>query len=395
MTAATQSRLQPNRRQILAAGGALACAAGFGPRAVAAPRPSHILAPAAYGDETFLAALGKLAGASFDHQMLDGDDAAVDALRPLGPTASASQIRARPGLVVTAHPWARGILWPEGVIDALAKQVSPTTIELAPGLVPSLSDLETGLEGRYFLGRAMAFDMAAMVVDRRRVSVDAVGDFGLGILDDPALRGRYAVVDDRRSLLAMAMLYAGLDPFRLQRPSELRRFEPALRQLVARAAVVVPTAAEAIAAIADGRADLALPAGLGAMAPARLSGQGHLALALPGVGPLGGRAAFYWVEMMTVVTQAPAEMKAAMAAAEDSDAVLALARAGGGLRPVAGLALPAIAEKLAPEERSALDLDLLPGFLARCAPMGLVAERRRLAPLLAEVLAGPAADPAQ
>lgn len=392
MTAAIQSHPLTNRRQALAAGAALACALGFGGAARAAPRPSHILAPAAYGDEAFLAALGKLAGAKFDYQPLDDDDAALEALRPLGPTASASRVRARPGLVVTAHPWARGILWPEGVIDALGKQVSPTTIELAPGLTPSLSSLETGLEGRYFLGRAMGFDIAAMVVDRRRVSVDAVGDFGLGILDDPALRGRYAVVADRRSLLATAMLYAGLDPFRLQRPSELRRFEPALRQLMARAAVIVPTAAEAIAAVADGRADLALPAGLADMAPARLSGQGQLALALPGVGPLGGRAAFYWVEMMTVVTQAPPDMRDAMAAAEDPDAVIALARAGGGLRPVAGLALHAVAEKLTPEERAALDLDLLPGLLARAAPMGLVPERKRLAPLLADVLANPAGE---
>ncbi|MDD3444662.1 MAG: hypothetical protein PHS60_04590 [Zavarzinia sp.] len=375
---------RPDRRTVLAAAAGLVL--GPRPSRAATPRPLRLLAPAAYGDDTFLSILGKHVGTGFELDPLATDDDALAPLRPLGPAATAAARRARPALAVTAHPWPRGILWPEGVIAPLAKQVSPTTTELAPGLVPSLATLETGLEGRYFLGRGLRFDLAAMIVDRRRVSVDAVGDLGLGLLDDPVLRGRYALVADPRSLLATAMLYAGLDPFRLQRPSELRRLEPALHQLVSRAGMIARTPAEAIAAIVDGKVDLALPLGLGASAPARLQGHGHLAAALPRVGPLGGRAAFYWVEIMTVVAQAPAEAAKAMAVADEAEAMLALTRSGGGLHPVASLADPAIAGRLTAAERAALDLELWPGLLAGCAAMGLMPERTRLAPLLDQAL---------
>lgn len=377
------------RRRFLALGAGLALGFPGIRRSLAAPA-LHLLAPAAYGDAVFLSALKTAAKSAFDLQVLADDDAALAPLVPLLPGATAAQRAARPTLLVAAHPWLRGILWPEGAVDPLGKDGSAPAsgFALAPGLQPPLAELETGLEGSYLLGRALRFDVAGVGVDSRRVSVAALDDIGLSLIDDPVLSGRYGLVADSRCLLPMVMLYCGLDPFRLQLESELRRFEAGMRRLVERAALIAASPAEAAAALADGRIDLALPLGLGAMAPARLAGNAHVTVAVPGRGPLAGQAAFYWVEMLALPTQSPKPEAArdALAAVTDRPLVGALAHLGG-LCPAAGLLAPGNADILTAEERLALDFDAWPALLARCTAMGLVPERRRLQPLLDAALA--------
>lgn len=376
---------RPSRRALLAGAGALA----LWPRPLrAAAAPLHLLAPAVYDDAALLKHLSAAAKTSVDVKPLKGDEDALAPLRPLLPGASAAERAARPGLVVSAHPWLRGILWPEGVVEPLAKHPSASKLELAPGLDPALAVLETGIEGRYHLGRALRFDISALGIDRRRVSIDAVGDLGLGILDDPGLTGRIGVVADPALLLPVVMLYAGLNPFRLQRPSEWRRFEAGLGQLLDRAAQIFRSEAEAAAALAEGRIDIALPLGLGALAPARLAGNRNLVIATPGHGPLGGMAAFYRVEIMAAVVQAGPQARLVLDALDQPAITGALARAGGGLAPAVGLLAPEARDLLTAAERDALALETWPGLLARCAPMGLVPERVRAYPLLEKALAG-------
>lgn len=376
---------RPSRRDLLAGAGAIALC---GRPAMAAAASLHMLAPTVYDDAALLKHLSAATKAKVDVTPLKSDEDALAPLRPLLPGATAAERAARPGLVISSHPWLRGILWPEGVVEPLAKHPSPTEIELAPGLDPSLAVLETGIEGHYHLGRAMRFDISALGLDRRRVSIDAVGDLGLGILDDPGLTGRIGLVADPALLLPMAMLYAGLNPFRLQRPSEWRRFEAGLGQLLDRAAEVFRTEAQAVAALAEGRIDIALPLGLGALAAARRSGHGNLVLATPGHGPLGGMAAFYRVEVMAAVVQAGPAARLAIDALEQPAITAAIARAGGGLAPAVGLLSPQARDLLTSEERAALAFDIWPGLLARCAPMALVPERARAYPLLEKALAG-------
>ncbi|PWR24894.1 hypothetical protein DKG74_03735 [Zavarzinia aquatilis] len=350
----------------------------------------HLLAPAAYDDPGVLSALKTATKSAFDLQPLANDDSAVAPLVPLLPGATAAQRAARPTLTVAAHPWLRGILWPEGAVDPLGKDGSApaSSFELAPGLSPPLAELESGLEGSYLLGRTLRFDIAGVGVDSRRVSVAALDDIGLSLIDDPALSGRYGLVHDARCLLPLVMLYCGLDPFRLQLDSELRRFEAGMRRLVERAALIAATPAEAAAALADGRIDLALPLGLGAMAPARLAGGRHLTVAAPGRGPMAGQAAFYWVEMLALPTQCPKPdaARAVLDAVAGRPLVSALARMGG-LCPAAGLLAAGNVDILTAEERLALDFEAWPALLARCTAMDLVPERKRLQPLLDAALA--------
>lgn len=377
-----------NRRHLMALGAGLAF--GFpGTRALAST-PPHLLAPAAYGEGGFLAALKSASKAAFDLQPLPGDDDALGLLALLPPGATAAQRAARPSLIVAAHPWLRGILWPEGAVDPWGKDgvVPASGFELAPGLRPGLAELETGIEGRYLVGRPLRFDLSAVAVDSRRVSVSALGDIGLSLIDDPVLSGRYGLVADARALLPMVMLYCGLDPFRLQLDSEIRRFEAGARRLVEHAALIAPKPAEAVAALADGRIDLALPLGLGPLATARLAGDMHLALAAPARGPLAGRAAFYTVDMLALPVQCPQPdaARAALSAIESRPLVTALAHAGG-LSPAAGLLAPGHADILTAAERQALDFESWPALLGRCAAMALVPERRRLQPVLDAAIA--------
>jgi spermidine/putrescine transport system substrate-binding protein len=381
---------RPSRRKVLALGAAAAAlGAGLGRPARAATPGLRLLAPEAYGDKALLAALAG-DGPPLAHVPLADDDQALAPLRPLGPTAGAAEKAARPALVVTAHPFPRGILWPEGVIDPLGKNdlanASPTNI--LPGTTPTTATLESGIEGRYRLGIATRFDLATVAIDRRRVSPAAVGDLGLAVLDEPALNGRYGLLADPRCLLASAMLYAGLDPFRLQLPSELRRFEAALDRFVGQAALVTPSAEELVAALVDGRIDAALPCGLRHIAPARRDGKGDLALAMPRRGPLAGRAAFYWLEMISLAAQSKpiAQALEIMGRIRGETVTAALARAGGGLAPAVGLLDPANAGVLDPAERQALDLERLADLVPLAVPMALVPERHRLQPLLDKAL---------
>lgn len=376
------------RRHLMALGAGLAF--GFPGARALANTPSHLLAPPAYGEGVFLSALKGVTKAGFDLQPLTGDDDALGLLAPLLPAATPAQRAARPSLIVAAHPWLRGSLWPEGAVDPLGKDGSAPASDynLAPGLQPSLAELETGLEGHYLIGRPLRFDLSAVAVDSRRVAVSALGDVGLSLIDDPVLAGRYGLVADARALLPMAMLYCGLDPFRLQLDSEIRRFEAGARRLAERAALIAATPAEAVAALADGRIDLALPLGLGPLAAARLAGNPHLSLAAPGRGPLAGRAAFYTVDMLALPVQCPQPdaARAVLSAIESQPLVTALAHVGG-LSPAAGLLAPGHADILSVEERQALDFEAWPALLGRCAAMALVPERRRLQPVLDAAIA--------
>ncbi|MCW0180391.1 MAG: hypothetical protein OJI70_01365 [Zavarzinia sp.] len=376
------------RRHLMAFGAGLALGIP-GTRALASA-PLHLLAPAAYGEAAFLSSLKVVARTGFDLQPLNGDDDALALLNPLLPGATAAQRAARPSLVIAAHPWLRGILWPEGAVDPLGKDGSApaSDFELAPGLRPGLAEFETGLEGHYLVGRPLRFELAAVGVDSRRVSVSALEDIGLSLIDDPVLSGRYGLVADARSLLPMAMLYCGLDPFRLQLDSELRRFEAGAHRLVERAALVAATPAEAVAALAEGRIDLALPLGLGALAAARLAGNPHLGVAVPGRGPLAGRAAFYILDMLALPIQCPQpEAARAIFAAINSQPIVSALAHLGGLCPAAGLMAPGNADVLSGAERQALDFEAWPRLLGRCAAMALVPERRRLQPVLDAALA--------
>lgn len=380
-----------SRRGFLALGAGAALSSCLGPRARAATGELRLLAPAAYADKALLAALAGN-GPGLSVLPMEDDDQALAQLRPLPPTAGAAERAARPALVVTAHAFTRGILWPEGVVEPLAKddpgKATPTNI--IPAIIPTTATLETGFEGRYRVGVATRFDLAAIAIDQRRISVDAVGDLGLGLLDDPALLGRYGLLDDPHSLLATAMLHAGLDPLRLQLPSELRRFDAAVSRLVEQAAMISPSPEALVAAMAEGAIDAALPLGLRHIARARLDGQGQVRLAVPHHGPMAGRAAFYSIEMMSLAVQ-PSPLAAAaevMKRLPGGPVTAALVRAGGGLAPAVGLMAPEHAGLISAVERQALMLDELPALMPHAVPLGLIPERRRLQPVLAAALAG-------
>ncbi|MFA5120976.1 hypothetical protein [Zavarzinia sp.] len=392
MSPSDSSPLFPiDRRTALLLGlGALAALPARAATAPAKPAKLRLLAPALYGDGALLKALGG-DKAQLELAPLASGDEILAPLRPLPPTATAQQQAVRPALVVAGHEWARGILWPEGVIEPLGKDgaVPQTAIVPAPEMAATPGVLELGIEGRYLLGRAIHLDIAALGFDRRRVSRDAVEDQGLALLDDAALTGRYGLVADPARLLPMAMLYAGLDPFRLQMPSEIRRFEAAAQDLVERAGLVAPPAGLA-AALAKGTIDFALPLGPGDLAGPRLAGAGDLVTTAPNRGPIAGFSAFYSVELLCLASQStplPAA-RAVIERAGQRPVVEALVRAGGGLRLAIGLFDPAFADLLTPEERAALALDELPALLRHAAPARLVPERGRLQPLLAKALAG-------
>lgn len=363
---------RPTRRLVLGAAAALLPFA----KTVGAPALT-LLAPAGYDDPEVLKAL-KGKGAAWGISPLSRDADSVDAVAKVP----------GPALVVAAHPWAPGVLWPEGVIAPLPEALLPATAGRLGDMFPPTATLERSYDGRDRLGVATRFDLAALLMRVDRVPRDVVDDVGLGILDDPALDGRIALFDDGRSLLACLMLYAGLDPFRLQLPSERSRFAVLIQGLVSRIALVTTDPKAVLAALADGRVDVALGMGLRHQAQARLAGLNKLVFAAPRSGPLAGRGAVGWIELASIVArdETAADAAAALGRLAAPATRLALARAGGMLQPVVGL--DTLQSALSAAEHAALGVAEWPALTNLAAPLALIPEQVPLRAVFDQAITG-------
>lgn len=369
--------MKTHRRQFLKLGllGAAALAVpGLGPRRAwaARERELNILCWEGYNAPEVLDLFRRAFDATVKAESLTNDPTMINRLR-------AGETRVW-DLINVNNPWARKVMLPEGLIKPLDRAVfEPYFEKMLPAFKPpyrwAMSE-----DGSQLLGIAQRFGPYSFVVNTDRISREAAEDQGWDLWNDPALAGRYGILESEDWNVFGLCLIAGFDPFREHTPEEVQAFErTALR--VYQGARVVGDIATMNQALVSGEIDFHLTGGTYSASPARADGNPQIRGITPRRGPLaGGKGGIAWIEITSLVNNPELSPLAEpfLQWVQSPEMAHTVAFAEGTFNPVTQMGDPECFARFTVEELDAIQWDTLEEDMARSVEYDIVPDYDRL-----------------
>ncbi len=283
------------------------------------------------------------------------------------------------------NPFARDLLYPQGVIRALEKE------RFAPHfdrMLPEFRDLYRcgySADGTEIIGVCQRFGPFNLVVDTRRLGREAAEEAGFELPKDPALRGRYGVLEFEDFNLFHIAITAGIDPFVPLGPDALAAFERTARLWFEGAALVTSDPDLLNRALVQGEIDFYLSGGLFSASPVRRDGVRTVCAVTPRRGPIAGKGAIVFMEVTSAIAHPAASPHGAdfLEYILRPEVALRVALAQGSLNPVAQMGDPAVMRGFSRDALEIIQWESLAEDVARCAhyriPPDRAELRRRLA----------------
>jgi len=342
------------RRQVLQGlgAGALALGAGgaFAGKAQAA-RNLAMLTWDGYVDPRVLDGFTEQHGSGIDYELHTSDPDSVNKLR-----AGETKIW---DIINLNNPWAREMMWPEGLIVALDRaRFEPYFEKMLPMFKPPYK-WAMSLDNQHLLGVCQRVDTFDFVVNTDVVSADMAKDEGWDLFNNPDMTGRYGILAyDNWNIMHICMA-AGLHPFKEKTDDQVATFEEAARRLINGAKMVSDDFVAINLAVINGEIDMYFGGGTYSISAARLDGLTNLYHVVPKSGPADGKGGINWIELSSVVNNPDLHPKAMdwMEYILQPETSYWVATAGGFLLPVGQMASPELLEKFTAEELDSFQWD--------------------------------------
>ena len=287
-------------------------------------------------------------------------------------------------LINVNNPWARKIMYPEGLIKPLDQK----TFE--PYFAGNLDGFEWPYpwcmsdDGKELLGMIQRFGPYSFVVNTDKVSRATSEDVGWDLFNDPANAGKYGVLESDDWNVFDICLIAGFDPFREHTDDEAALFaETASR--VFKGAKVVGDIATMNQAFVAGEIDFHMTGGIYSASPARADGFLNIRGITPNKGPLpGGKGGVAWIEVTSVVNNPELSPLASqfLEYVQDPEVSHTVAFAEGTFNPVTQMGNPDCFNLFTPDELEAIQWDSLAEEMSRSAEYDIVPDYDRLLDLM-------------
>ncbi len=363
------------RRQVLQGIGAGALALGAGSALTGRAQAADNLAMLTwdgYVDPRVLDGFTDQYGTGIDYELHTSDPDSVNKLR-----AGETKIW---DIINLNNPWAREIMWPEGLIIELDRaRFDPYFEAMLPMFQPPYK-WAMSLDNEHLLGVCQRVDTFDFVVNTDIVSADMAKDEGWDLFNNPDMAGRYGILAyDNWNIMHICMA-AGLHPFKEKTDDQVATFEEAARRLINGAKMISDDFVAVNLAVVNGEIDMYFGGGTYSISSARLDGLTNLYHVVPKSGPADGKGGINWIELNSVVNNPDLHPQAMdwMEYILQPDTSYAVATAGGFLLPVGQMAQPELLDKFSAEELDSFQWDEFDYRISHSVEYDVVPDYNRL-----------------
>ncbi len=286
-----------SRRNFLKSTGAFAAAYAFGtvPGLARAARENelNIYCWEGYNSDDVLDPFRREFNATVRAEGLTSDPDAVNKLR-----AGETKIW---DLINVNNPWAREMMWPEGLIlDIPRDRFEPYFEKMMPAFHPPYP-WAMDKTGEHLLGVTQRFGPFNFVVNTDKISRAMAEDQGFKLFLDPAMKDRYGVLTyDNWNIYHMCVA-ADVHPFKEHTPAEIAAFSDVARQVFNGAKILTDDLVQMNLALINGEIDAYFTGGTYTASPARFDGHNNVRGITPNSGPMDGKGGIVWIELTSVV----------------------------------------------------------------------------------------------
>jgi spermidine/putrescine transport system substrate-binding protein len=287
-------------------------------------------------------------------------------------------------LINVNNPWARKVMWPEGLIKPLDRaKFEPYFEKMLPAFKPpyhwAMSD-----DGKELLGMCQRFGPYSFVVNTDKVSRATAEDVGWDLWNDPANEKKYGILESDDWNVFDICLIAGFDPFREHSEDEVAKFSETAKR-VFKGAKLVGDIATMNQAFVAGEIDFHMTGGTYSASPARADGYTNIRGITPKKGPMaGGKGGVSWIEVTSVVNNPDVSPLATrfLEYVQAPDVAHTVAFAEGTFNPVAQMANPDCFKLFTAEELDAIQWDSLEEEMAGSIEYDIVPDYDKLLDLM-------------
>ena len=344
-------QLTVGRRELLAALGLAAGAAGLGCSPADRRRDLALLTWDAYADSRLLNLWNAETGGSIRYEIHVSDPTSVNRLRA-GETAVWDFINLN-------NPWARKELWPAGLIRELPRdRFEPLYEQMFEKFEPpyfwAMSD-----DGEHLLGVVQRFETFDFVVNTRVISAALAKDEGWNIFNNPDFANRFGILAYEDWNVMDICMGANIHPFEEKSEDDFAAFERTARTWVNNAKLITTDFAQLNLALLNGEIDAYFTGGTYSISSARLEGNDHLYAVTPSSGPANGKGGINWIELNSAVAN-PAPLPETFDFLEwitQPEPAYIIANGNGNLQPVSQMSQPAVLSKFSRAQLAALQWD--------------------------------------
>jgi spermidine/putrescine transport system substrate-binding protein len=264
-------------------------------------------------------------------------------------------------LINVNNPWAREMMWPEGLIRELPRdRFEPFFEKMLPEFHPPY-EWAMDKSGQHLLGMAQRYGPFSFVVNTDKISRDMAEDQGFKLFLDPAMKDRYGVLTyDNWNIFHMCVA-ADIDPFRKHTDDEIARLGEMAQQIFNGARNLTDDLVQMNLALINGEIDAYFTGGTYTASPARFEGYNNVRGITPRSGPMNGKGGIVWIEITSVVNNPNVSPLAEefLEYINRPDVSKLVAFSEGTYNPVSQMGDPACFELFSSEELDAIQWDTL------------------------------------
>ena len=365
-----------SRRQALKVGGAAAAVAAAGPllgRSAFAAREKelNILCWEGYNSAQVLDPFRSEKAATVKAESLTNDPTMINRLR-----AGETNVW---DLINVNNPWARKVMYPEGLIKPLDRaHFEPYFEKMLPSFKPpyrwAMSD-----DGKELLGMCQRFGPYSFVVNTDKVSRATAEDQGWDLWNDPANAGKYGILESDDWNVFCLCCIAGFNPFVAHDDAQVAKFTETAKR-VFKGAKVVGDIATMNQSLVSGEIDFHLTGGTYSASPARADGNKNIRGVTPKKGPIDGKGGISWIEVTSTVNNPSLSPLATqfLEYVQQPQVAHTVAFAEGTFNPVAQMGNPDCFKLFTKEELDAIQWDSLEEEMARSVEYDVVPDYDKL-----------------
>ncbi len=355
--------MRPTRREFLKYTSSLAAAATLGtvPGLARAQRENelNIYCWEGYNSDDVLDPFRREFNATVRAEGLTSDPDAVNKLRG-GETKIWD-------LINVNNPWAREMMWPEGLIKDIPRdRFEPFFEKMMPEFHPPYP-WAMDKTGEYLLGVTQRFGPFNFVVNTDKISRSMAEDQGFKLFLDPAMKDRYGVLTyDNWNIYHMCVA-ADVHPFKTHTAAEIASFGEVAKQVFNGAKILTDDLVAMNLALINGEIDAYFTGGTYTASPARYDGFKNVRGITPASGPMDGKGGIVWIELTSVVNNPQVSPLAEefLAFIQRPDISKLVAFAEGTYNPVTQMGDAAVLNAFDSEELDAIQWDTLQEEMAR------------------------------
>ena len=272
-------------------------------------------------------------------------------------------------LINVNNPWAREMMYPEGLIRPLPRdRFEPMFEKMMPAFHPPY-EWAMDKSGQELLGMTQRFGPFNFVVNTEKISRATAEDEGFNIFLDAAMNGRYGVLTyDNWNIYHMCVT-AGVHPFKAHTAEEIAAFTDACKKIFNGAKLLTDDLVQMNLALINGEIDAYFTGGTYTASPARYDGATQVRGITPKSGPMDGKGGIVWIELTSAVNNPDPSPLADefLAYVQRPDISKRVAFAEGTYNPVSQMGEAAVMAQFDADELNAIQWDTLEEEMANSA----------------------------